>query len=223
MIGCKHVSQTQILTQSEMHASSIHRDEKDERGSAQTTRYNKLFTGKIGISLREHFITALRLPLHPWAGEPNEPYVMKNPEPPLSRAAVAFVHAGFSRMCYRLLERFPEKINEASASLLEKVQNCKPMYAVFDKDSYDRPFLPPRMRLYIPLNCFSDLIIAKVKLDDDERLLLDPSVGPFWYRGWATKPDEVVCKEVEEVRRLTGTAVVIVGHSFNIRNDKVRS
>ena len=126
-------------------------------------------------------------------------------------------------MCYRLLERFPEKINEASASLLEKVQNCKPMYAVFDKDSYDRPFLPPRMRLYIPLNCFSDLIIAKVKLDDDERLLLDPSVGPFWYRGWATKPDEVVCKEVEEVRRLTGTAVVIVGHSFNIRNDKVRS
>lgn len=206
-----------------MHASSIHPDEKNKYKETHQERYSKIFEGKIGVSLRDHFITALRLPLHPWAGEPNEPYVMKNPEPPLSRAALAFVHAGFSRQCYILLERFPEKINQASASLLQKVQACQPIRTVFDKNSRQRPFLPPRMRLYIPLNCFADLIIAEVELDDDERLLLDPSVGPFWYRGWATEPDEVVCKEVEEVRRLTGTAVVIVGHSFNIRNDKVRS
>jgi hypothetical protein len=150
VIGGKHVSQKQILTQSEMQASAalieeqqIYKDDKD--------RYDEIYTGEIGQSLKEHFLTALRLPLHPLAGKhPNDPYVPTEGESPLAHAALAFVHAGFSLKYPQFLERFPEKINQVSTSLLKKVQTHDPQRAAWGK--YNRPTRPHCMRLYIPLN-----------------------------------------------------------------------
>ena len=37
--------------------------------------------------------------------------------------------------------------------------------------------------------------------------------SPLWYRGWAYDPDEVACKNVEDVLSRTGTRRLIMGHT----------
>lgn len=126
MIGGEPISQTQILTQSQMDASMVNKEELKKYKNNHPRRYRDIYTGKIGSSLKDHFIAALRLPLHPLAGKPNQPYDPEKAKSPLSDAALAFVHAGFSTEYPGLLVRFPETINKASSSLLEIVQNKKP-------------------------------------------------------------------------------------------------
>ena len=152
VIGGKPVSQIQILTRSQIHASSVNETEMKEYNNDEGARYHEIYKGEIGISLKKHFITALRLPLHPLAGEPNQPCDPAN-ESPLSDAALAFVHAGFSSKDSNLLDRFPERINQVTASLLEKVQaQVEPPKAYpFNRD-VPMPTKPPCMRPYIPLN-----------------------------------------------------------------------
>ena len=124
----------------------------NEYNNDERARYNEIYEGEIGTSLKEHFITALRLPLHPLAGEPNQPYdSAKKDKSPLSHAALAFVHAGFSSKHNQLWDRFPETINRVSASLLNKVQTCEPRPKVYRDKSWELN-KPPCMRLYILLN-----------------------------------------------------------------------
>jgi hypothetical protein len=157
VIGGKPVSQTQILTQSQMHASMVREEELAIYGNNDKdryeNRYKEIYEGEIGTSLKEHFLTALRLPLHPLAGkQPNDPYVPTEGESPLAHAALAFVHAGFSLKYRQFLERFPETINQVSTSLLERVQACAPRPPVFRGGKHGSPRYPPCMHLYIPLN-----------------------------------------------------------------------
>ena len=106
-----------------------------------------IYTGAIGKSLKKHFITALRLPLHPSAGQPNDLYNPRS-KSPLSRAALAFVHAGLesSTTQKKWLDEFPKKINRVSANLLERIQGL----------TIKKPFFPPGMRLYSTQLYFSD-------------------------------------------------------------------
>ena len=166
-----------------------------------------IYKGAIGQSLQKHFITALRLPLHPSAGIPNEPY-NSNSKSPLSNAALVFVHAGlkFSKTQKKWLDNFPEKINKASASLLKWVQGLK----------ITKPFHPPSMRLYVTQLYFCDLVIEHM-LTWEEEDLLDQFSGPLWYRDWAEKGPEAemeVCHEVLTVLNIIGARIIIVGHTI---------
>ena len=154
VIGGKPVSQTQILAQSQMHASAINKEElKTDYKDDVPTRYKEIYKGNIGKSLKKHFIAALRLPLHPLAGKPNQPYdPATKDKSPLSHAALAFVHAGFSLKHRTLLDRFPETINRVSASLLETMQNWYPTPIAYPYELGEKPRSPPCMHLYIPLN-----------------------------------------------------------------------
>ena len=206
MIGGKSVSQTHILMASWIRARYAKEDEK--KYVNDEARYEMIYKGAIGTSLKEHFIAALRLPLHPSAGQPNDPY-NPNSKSPLSNAALAFVHGGFK---YTSTQKkwvdnlnFPEKINHVAASLLEEVQGLK----------IQSPFKPRGMRLYSTQLYFSDLVIARVRLTLDERDLLNSESGPLWYRGWADGPEveAELCHEVRTVLKKTGTMIVIVGHT----------
>ena len=145
MIGGKPVSQIQILTPSQIHASKVTEGEMEKYKSVED-RIKMIYEGAIGQSLKKHFITALRLPLHPSAGKPNEPYD-KDKKSPLSNAALLFVHGGMAPVPSQAqwLAGFPKDINEVSADLLKKMQTLNPLPKKV-------PFKLPCMRLYMPLN-----------------------------------------------------------------------
>ncbi|KAF8694551.1 hypothetical protein AX14_002011 [Amanita brunnescens Koide BX004] len=145
-----------------------------------------IYEGAIGQSLKKHFITALRLPLHPSAGKPNEPY-NKDKKSPLSNAALLFVHGGMAPVPSQAqwLAGFPKDINEVSADLLKKMQTLNP--------------LPKKVPFKLP------------SFTPAEMLLLHRKNGPLWYRGWNSKK-EPNCNEVDKILRKTGTRRMIMGH-----------
>jgi len=160
-----------------------------------------LTAGRIGRAWANNYTTAARLPLHPSIGPPNVPYpsdlFQKEYEDlhkhskvnHLSHAALSFVHGGLSPS-YSNLAPFPTKINGLGESLLTKLQSRK-----------QPPPSPPNPYPGLP----ADSTVEEHELYD--------SNGPLWYRGWAAKDEETVCREVDEVLEKTGTRRMIMGHT----------
>ncbi|KAI0749773.1 Metallo-dependent phosphatase [Daedaleopsis nitida] len=165
----------------------VHPSEIQTFGSV-AARQKMLSTGRIGRSWATNYTTTSRLPLHPSLGSPNTDYDPSSSSP-LSHAAISFVHGGLAPT-YSDLTPFPSRINQISSSLLHKLQS--------------RPQPPPH-----PPNPYPglphDATLAEHRLYD--------AGGPLWYRGWALDPEEKVCKEVDEVLKVTGTRRMVMGHT----------
>lgn len=170
----------------------VHDDDRRKVFSSDGERFETLTTGFIGQFWKENYVTASRLPLHPFLGPPNTPYPSNSSvdDSELSHSALSFVHGGLSPS-YSRLTPFPTAINEIAASLLHRLQTRSPLPEPHPSAAY--PGLP----------------------DDtpaEERELYSGN-GPVWYRAWAQGPEEEVCEKVEGVFRKTGTRRMIIGHT----------
>ncbi|PPQ99132.1 hypothetical protein CVT24_009321 [Panaeolus cyanescens] len=177
------------------------------------TRQRILSSGRIGRTWAHNYTTASRLPLHPSIGRPNAPYPasglqiqvekdefnelqvhLNSGNYPLSHAALSFVHGGLAPS-YPELTPFPSRINDIASSLLSKVQHRK------------QPLPhPPHAYPGLPADA-----------TPEEHRLYDAN-GPLWYRGWAMEDDAVVCAQVDEVLKKTGTRRMIMGHTPDFKN-----
>lgn len=172
----------------------VYPSEQETFGSVQK-RIEMISTGVIGRSWAKNYTTASRLPLHPSIGPPNTPYPSNLfQDGPLSHSAVSFVHGGLSPS-YAGLSPFPTYINNASDSLLRRVQYR----------TQPEPH-PPGPYLGLP----SDTTIEEEELYSAN--------GPLWYRGWAQDSEERVCKDVKAVLRKTGTRRMVMGHTPDFEN-----
>ena len=162
-----------------------------------TARQAMISTGRIGRAWAANYTTTSRLPLHPSLGDPNDDFppaagsLADGLPEPLSHAAYSFVHGGLSPN-YRQLSPFPSAINTIGHSLLRKLQH-----------RVQPPPHPPNPYPGLPPTAISD-----------EQALYE-SEGPLWYRGWATKDEDKVCREVDSVLKKTGTKRMIMGHTPN--------
>jgi hypothetical protein len=160
-------------------------------------RQAMISTGHIGRAWAANYTTASRLPLHPSLGGPNDDFppaagsLADGLPEPLSHAAYSFVHGGLSPN-YRRLSPFPSAINAIGRSLLRKLQH-----------RVQPPPHPPNPYPGLPYTVTS------------EEQSLYGSEGPLWYRGWATKDEDEVCREVDSVLKKTGTRRMIMGHTPN--------
>ncbi|KAJ6531938.1 Metallo-dependent phosphatase-like protein [Mycena capillaripes] len=172
-------------------------------------RQKMISTGRIGRAWAQNYTATSRLPLHPHLGPPNTPFPPEDhpihfqredddadeesryydASEPLSHSALSFVHGGLSPT-YSNLAPFPTKINALSSSFLHKLQN--------------RPQPPPH-----PPSQYPGLPHGTTR----EEVELYDANGPFWYRGWATDPEEKACVDVEKVLARTGTRRMIMGHT----------
>ena len=115
----------------------------------------------------------------------------KTPEDPLGTAYLSFVHGGLSPS-YAHLEPYPSAINDLGKTLLRRLQT--------------RPFPPPH-----PPHPYAGL---PEDASEEEKGLYGEE-GPLWYRGWAWKPEQVMCPVVDEVLGKTGVRRLIMGHTPN--------
>jgi len=158
-------------------------------------RQTMLSTGHIGRAWAANYTTTSRLPLHPLLGDPNDDFppaagsLADGLPAPLSHAAYSFVHGGLSPN-YPQLSPFPSAINAIGHTLLRKLQH--------------RVQPPPH-----PPNPYPGLPSTATL----EEQALYGSEGPLWYRGWATKDEDEVCREVDPVLKRTGTRRMIMGHT----------
>jgi hypothetical protein len=160
-------------------------------------RQTMLSTGHIGRAWAANYTTTSRLPLHPSLGDPNDDFppsagsLADGLPAPLSHAAYSFVHGGLSPN-YPQLSPFPSAINAIGQTLLRKLQH--------------RVQPPPH-----PPNSYPGLPSTTTL----EEQALYGSEGPLWYRGWATKDEDDVCREIDPVLNRTGTRRMIMGHTPN--------
>jgi hypothetical protein len=160
-------------------------------------RQAMISTGRIGRAWAANYTTTSRLPLHPSLGDPNDDFppaagsLADGLPEPFSHAAYSFVHGGLSPN-YQRLSPFPSAINAIGRSLLHKLQH-----------RVQPPPHPPNSYPGLPLTATS------------EEQSLYNSEGPLWYRGWAMKDEDEVCREVDPVLKRTGTRRMIMGHTPN--------
>ncbi|CAL1716644.1 unnamed protein product [Somion occarium] len=165
----------------------VHPSEIKTFGSVDS-RFKMLTKGRIGKAWATNYTTTSRLPLHPSLGPPNTDYDPSSTST-LSHAAISFVHGGLAPH-YPDLTPFPSRINDLGHSLLRKLQHRTPP-----------PVHPPHPYPGLPMDA-----------TPEERRLYAEN-GPLWYRGWALKPEEKVCREVDDVLEKTGTRRMVMGHT----------
>ncbi|KAK0204850.1 hypothetical protein DFS33DRAFT_1373468 [Desarmillaria ectypa] len=137
-----------------------------------------------GQAWKNHYKSAVRLPLHPSVGDTSgstrySPVTSSSGA--LSHSAIPFVHGGLS-LTFRCLLPFPTHINSLSDALLKRAFNPDPH----------------------PTRSFSTSDECQLTADD----------GPLWYRDWAMNNDKEVCAKIDEALKKTETRRMVRGHTI---------
>ncbi|KAG8908950.1 hypothetical protein FRB99_000053 [Tulasnella sp. 403] len=159
-------------------------------------RMMMLRKGWIGKTLREDYLVAARVPLHPALGPVNTVY--RPEEDPnfgeLSHATIGFIHGGISDGT--VWSDFPRSLNNFGSEVIKQLQAQK---------------IEPRMKGSIPPK--PPKFSGNINNRDAMNFILD---GVLWNRDWAERPDsEKLCQDIDYVLQKHGLRHLVMGHTIN--------
>ena len=168
----------------------VHESEIKTFGSP-AARQKMLTTGRIGKAWATNYTTTSRVPLHPSLGAIDVDFDASNAvaQSPIANAVLSFVHGGLSPT-FEYLTPYPSRINDIGKQLLHRLQTP--------------PFPLPH-----PPHPYSGMPMDST-VEEKSFYAAD---GPVWYRGWAMNPEEVACREVDDVLARIGVRRMIMGHT----------